>query len=115
MEKYVLGFAPPVTGLEGQFNTFRLGVAWGKRLNEHDTVILVNQPRSEILARAEVVSVQCGVFSDMAAMHATRNHNYRGLTREEASQRLIASMIKRYGPHKCSENSKVTVIYLRVI
>ena len=29
---YVIGFAPPMVGLEGEFNTFRIGGKWFKTL-----------------------------------------------------------------------------------
>ena len=115
MEKYVLDFAPPIIGMDGVFNTFRLGAAWVKRVEGGEVILLVNKARSLVIGRAKVVDIEVGTLTDMAQKHAYRNHNHREYEQTVAAERLIQSMIKRYGPHKCNENSKVTVMYLEII
>ena len=115
MEKYFLDFAPPIVGMEGVFNTFRLGIAWTKRVEPNDIILLTNKARSTVIGRAKVVDIKIGTLSEMAATDARFNHNHREYKTLVAAERLVESMIKRYGPQKCSENSKVTVIYLEII
>jgi len=115
MEKYALDFSPPLIGFTGNFNTFRLGVAWTKRVKAGDRVLMVNTARSLVIARARITDVDSGSLRDMAIKHGSQNHNHSEFSPDIAAQRITQSMIKRYGPHKCSEDSKVTVIYLEII
>lgn len=115
MDKYALDFAPPLMGLDGQFNTFRLGVAWTRRVQENDTLLLINRARSLVIGRARIHSIDSGKLSDMASKHAMFNHNHKGYSQTVAAERLVTSMIKRYGPQKCNEDSKVTVLYMEII
>jgi hypothetical protein len=108
----IIEFSPPMSGLDGEFNTFRLGIAWSKRLMPGDLVCLMNKKEFLLMGHAEVTAVHVGKLSDMSALHARRNHNQLGLPPDGAGERLIANMIKRYGPHKCLYDSKVTVIYM---
>jgi hypothetical protein len=108
----IIEFSPPMSGLEGEFNTFRLGVAWSKRLAPGDTVCLMNKKEFSLMGYAEVKAVHVGKLSDMSALHARRNHNQLGLPSDGAGERLIANMIRRYGPHKVNHTVKVTVIYM---
>lgn len=115
MEKYFLDFSPPINGMHGIFNTFRLGAAWIKRVEPGDNVLLANKARSLVIGRAVVSEVDSGTLKEMAIKHGYQNHSQEGYAPEEAAQRITQSMIKRYGPHKCSEESKVTVLYLEII
>lgn len=110
---YVIEFSPPMSGIEGVFNTVRLGGKYGKLLAPGDTVMLIDRKLSKVIGTAEVIAVEVGKLSEMAALHAAQNHNQKGLDESGAPRRLIDNMIRRYGPHKCGENSRVTVIYLR--
>lgn len=112
--KYVLEFAPPAQGLEGNFNTFRLGRAWSKKLNKGDVALLIKKPELFVLAEARVTKVLVGRLREMATLYAHENHNQRLGDREGAAERLIESMKRRYGPHMVDDNRFVTVIYLRV-
>lgn len=112
---YVIDFAPPMTGLEGSFNTVRLGGTWAKRLSGGERVLLVDKPHSLVIGIAVVEQVVVGKLNEIAPMHAAHNHNQKSLGSEGATERLIAGMKKRYGPHKVLDHSRVTFIYLRVI
>jgi len=111
---YVIEFFPPMTGLENSFNTFRLGGAWAKRISDGDRVLLLDKRRSETFAEAIVGEVVVGKLAELAAVHAKHNHNQKALDEQGAPERLITAMMKRYGPNKCGENSRCTVIYLKV-
>ena len=99
--------------MEGVFNTFRLGVAWKKRIGPGDTVFITCKSKSLVIGVAKVLFVEVGELSEMAGLHASLNHNHKGSSDPKAT--LVSGMIKRYGPHKCGENSKVAVIYLEII
>lgn len=109
----VIEFSPPMSGLDGEFNTFRLGIAWSKRLAPGEIVLLIDKKQFLVIGHAEVTAIQVGELSDMSALHARRNHNQIGLDPDGAGERLIANMMRRYGPHKLSHTSRVTVIYLK--
>ena len=112
---YVLEFAPPMTGIGGQFNTVRLGIKWSRCLVAGDKVLLIDKKQSCTMGCAIVESVAVGKLGEMAQLHAAGNHNQRDLDAEGAPGRLVSNMVKRYGPHRCDENKRVTVIYLRMI
>lgn len=110
---YVIDFAPPILNIDNDFNTVRLGVKWSRILKPGDIVLLVNKPKSEVMCKAVVRRISVGKLKDLAPIHAVHNHNQKGLDPSCAPERLIAGMIKRYGPHKCDVDKKITVIDLR--
>lgn len=112
---YVIDFAPPMSGIEGEFNTFRLGPAWSKRLTSGEEVLLLDKKQCAVMGKAVITAIYVGTLRDMSALHARRNHNQQGLDPEGACERLMTNMIKRYGPHKLRETTRVTVIEMRKI
>lgn len=103
-----------MSGLEGSFNTFRLGLRYSKTLKPGDKVLLIDKSKMLCFGRATVKKVTVGILRDMANLYAHDNHNQKDTAPEEAPDRLVENMIKRYGPHICNENKKVTVIYLKL-
>lgn len=101
-------------GLEGSFNTFRLGVRYSRMIKPGDKVLLTDKSKMVCFGRAVVKKVTVGKLRDMANLYAHDNHNQRDVTAEEAPDRLIAAMTKRYGPHLINENKLVTVVYLKL-
>lgn len=112
---YVIEFAPPMSGFEGSFNTIRLGGAWAKRLSGGETVLLIDKPNCKVFGRAIVEQVVVGTVCDLLPRHAAHNHNQKGLDTVGAPERALASMLKRYGPQMVRDNSRCTIIYLRLI
>lgn len=110
---YVIEFAPPMLNLDEEFNTFRLGGAWAKRIKPGDRVGLLDKKQMLLIGYAIIAGVHRGRLSELSALHACRNHNQKHLPCDGAGERLTAAMVKRYGPHRCGENSIVTVIELR--
>lgn len=94
------------------FNTVRLGGRLGSVLTPGCRVVLVERPKSIVLGCAVIQYTKVGTLREIADRYAHLNHNQKGKDREGAPDRLIAGMIKRYGPHKCGENSKVSMILL---
>lgn len=109
---YVLDFSPPMEGLTGVFSTMRLGLKFSRCLAPGDRVLMIERPRSILIGVAVVQQVEVGTLRNLSQRWATTNHNQRGLDAAGAPGRLVQNMIRRYGPHKCGENSKVTMILL---
>lgn len=112
-EIHVLDFAPPVAGLDGLFNTIRLGPRMSRVLVPSTKIVLVHRPKNVVLGFATVIETECATLREIAHKHAHLNHNQKGLEPEGAAQRLIAAMVKRYGPQKVNEDSKVSMILLQ--
>lgn len=111
----IIEFYPPMSGIEGDFNTFRLGLAWSKRLSRGDRVLLIDKKQYALMGVGEVLDIHVGKLREMSTTHGCHNHNQKHLPQDGAGERVVAAMIKRYGPNKCSENSNVTVLYIRRI
>jgi hypothetical protein len=107
-----LSFGYPRRGLEGHFCTFRLGQAAVKKFAPGDQVELVDARSRKVLKVATVSGVLVGVLSEMAIVHGRNAHNWREF--EDPSALLVASMIRRYPPKRCTETSICSVIYMKV-
>lgn len=110
---YVLDFQPPFSGVDGSFNTFRLGASWSKRLLEGDVVLLVDTKTRQVFGRAKVLTIGVGPLLEMLDRHAAMNHSQLGKGRKEASDDLHRRILKRYGPRIATDNKATSVIYLR--
>lgn len=111
---YVIDFHPPILGLDGEFNTFRLGRTWSKRLKAGDHVLLTDRKNSVVFGRAEVTAVHTGPLGEMCKAHAIHNHTQRESTPEQAPERLLKEVLQKlYGPHIAHETKASVVIYLR--
>lgn len=110
---YVLEFEPPLQGFDGEFNTFRLGWAWAKRVKRGRHVLLMNSKTKEVFGRARVLNIWTGTLLDLATMMASRNHNQLGKAPSEATSDLMGRMRDRYGPHIARDDKRCTVILMR--
>ena len=111
-----LGFAPPLLGLDGAFNTIRLGEAWFCRLLNHKgAVALVNTKTMEVIGLAKVRSVATDKLKTVLSNHAAANHLMLEEDAETAPDKLFHYILKNYGPHLVSHERKATVIYLERI
>lgn len=110
---YVLDFYPPMKGLEGEFNTFRLGKKWATRLKKGSKVLLVDSKENILIGKAKVIEVHLGTLEDMLLKHAHNNHNWCHLKAGDAIDALYASLKKRYGPHIATVTKPTSVIYLK--
>lgn len=106
-------FSYPRRGLSGQFATFRLGVNTARNYSPGDSVELIDSRTSKLLKRATVTEVFVGRLSDMAQLHSHMAHNWRDHPEAERPGLLTASMMKRYPPNRCTEDSLVSVLYLQ--
>lgn len=104
---YVIGFMPPLVGLEGDFNTIRIGGKWSKTLHVGDEVALMDEKSKFIVGNAVVTDIDSGKLIEVLDKHWMNNHT--GLNRAELEQHIK----KIYGPHIAGDTKLTSVVYLR--
>ena len=112
MERVVIGFIPPIVGVNGDFNTFRMGRRYAS-LSEGEEVFLMDEKRKVIFGRATVLDVSVGPLSALCAVFASENHTELDKTDGESAERLYRTLSRIYGPHIVSPNKTATVVKLR--
>lgn len=115
MEVQVIGFIPPVEGVEDEFNTFRLGGALAKRLSVGQEVFIMNEKTKVVFGRAIVQRVEVGKLRELCDEHAHGNHRELNNEVEGAGERLFVYLQKIFGPHIAPPTKKACVIYLKRI
>jgi hypothetical protein len=105
-------FAEPV-GLEGRFNTFRLGLFYSKHLLPEETVYLLNLKEKIVFGTAKVERVEVGSLREMCDVYGHQNHTELANDEEGAADRLYATIIKLYGPHIALPNKKTSIIFMK--
>jgi hypothetical protein len=116
MQHHIIDFYPPIIGLEGDFNTVRIGLAWMKRLNVGDEVYLSDNKERKVIGKAVVTDIQKGKLQEICNTHAESNHtqlNQPDMDQEDKSRNLLAIVQKFYGPQIATPTKMATVIYLR--
>lgn len=113
MNLHVVGFIPPVIGVEDEFNTFRLGGFYQKRLSIGSQVYLLNEKEKMIFGRAQVQGIEVGSLGEMLLIHGHRNHTEVGNDPNTAPERLHETIRRIYGPHIATLTKKTTVIYMK--
>jgi hypothetical protein len=104
----VLEFRQPL-GLQGSFNTFRLGGGWAKRLVPEQVVSLSGP---SLVASARVREVHLGTFNEMNARFGPQNHMMIHATKEKLDWSLDKIMLSNYGPRVFNPEGPVSVIAL---
>lgn len=115
MDTRVIGFIPPVIGVEEGFNTFRLGGFYSKHLSPGEEVFLLNEKEKIVFGRARVESVETGKLGELCLIHGHKNHTELANDQDSAPARLFATLQKIYGPHIATPQKKACVIYLTMI
>ena len=113
MEVRCIGFVPPMEGMEGEFNTFRMGGTLFRALKPGDVVFLLDEKKKVVFGRAEVVELDNGPLMEMCILHGARNHTQLSADKSQASIGILQVMQKIYGPHIAQPSRNATVIYLR--
>lgn len=108
-----IAFSYPRRGLEGVFNTFRLGGAWVDKCKPNEVVDLIDARSKRVLKRATVLRVFVGTLTELASTHARWAHNWKDSPPESQAALLVESMKKRYPPNRVRDDSVVSVIYLK--
>lgn len=112
MERVVIGFIPPIVGVNGDFNTFRMGRRYAS-LSEGEEVFLMDEKRKVIFGRATVLDVSVGPLSALCAVFASENHTELDKADGESAERLYRTLSRIYGPHIVTPNKTATVVKLR--
>jgi hypothetical protein len=99
-------------GMEDEFNTFRLGGAWGDRL-EAGQMVNLRSTKGEVIGVAEVTGVHKGVFTEMSKRFGADNHLSIDAEVNGQEFNLGKVMTECYGGHRFNVNSIVTVIEMR--
>ena len=114
MEQVVIGFIPPIVGVEAEFNTFRLGKKFGT-LPIGSEVLLMDEKRKVVFGKATVTDVTVGPLSALCAVYAPENHTELQHQDGKHAERLYQTLTKIYGPHIVKPDKTATVIKLRRI
>lgn len=116
MQHHIIDFYPPIIGLENEFNTVRIGLAWFKRLNVGDEVYLSDNKERKVIGKAVITDIQKGKLQEICETHAEFNHTQLMASSEsDVSFELMKIIQKFYGPHIALPTKWATVIYLRRI
>ena len=108
-----LTFRKPHLGLDGVFNTFRLGAAWARRVKVGGIVTLIDAQTEEEIGVAEVTEIHCAPFEEVAAKHAWKNHMLLEASLSMAPELLYRVMVNYYGSTFMKKDRPTSVIYLR--
>ena len=111
MERVVIGFVPPVVGVDGVFNTFRMGRRYST-LQEGQIVLLMDEKRKVVFGEAQVLDVSVGPLGALCAVFAHENHTEIGKDDGQSAERLYRLLSKLYGPHIVHPDKTATVIKL---
>lgn len=111
VEQVVIGFIPPIKGVNGVFNTFRIGKRLAS-LAAGEEVLLMDQKRSVVFGRATVLDVTVGPLGALCACFAFENHTELDQQGEHA-ERLFKTLQRIYGPHIATPKKTATVVRLR--
>lgn len=109
----VIDFVPPVIGIEGEFNTLRLGLFYMKRLKIGDRIALLDSKDKMIIGFADVTKLYNGPLGELCMEHAPQNHTQKSEPETQAPANLLRIIQKFYGPHIATYDKKGVVIYLR--
>lgn len=115
MHVQVIGFIPPFEGLDGNFNTFRIGGALAKRIACDDTVFLMNEKTKVVFGTARVTRIEVGKLQELCDLYGHENHSELNNEREGAGTRLLTFVTKIYGPHIAPPTKKCCVVWLERI
>lgn len=103
-------------GFEGEFNTFRIGRAWSKRVTEGMTVALMSAKDSRIVGYADVTRVYAGKKEALAEMFGKDNHCARALNiTEDVPATMLRRLKNASGTMIYNSNPDATIIYMRMI
>jgi hypothetical protein len=111
LERVVIGFIPPIKGVNGVFNTFRMGKRYAS-LAVGEEVFLMDEKRKVVFGRATVLDVTVGPLSALCACFAFENHTQLDEQGGHAD-RLFKVMQRIYGPHIATPTKTATVVRLR--
>jgi len=99
-------------GMEGEFNTIRVGRAWGERLQPGDRIALINARTGEQIGTAKVIRTNSGSKSLIESLNWKNNHSM--LPQGNGSPEAMSALLrKRYGKMIYDNSKYATAIYLK--
>lgn len=114
MNIHYIGFIPPVVGIEGVFNTFRLGGLYRRILTLDEIVYLSDEKNRVVFGSARVTRILSATLMEACVLYGADNHTQlvRQIDDESSGAGVFKIMQKIYGPHIATPNKLTTVIYL---
>lgn len=112
----VLAFTQP-KGIDDEFNTFRMGTTWVRRVAPGSVVGLLDGKTKSIIGQARVTAVYCGDKATMAKAYGEDNHLLiaRGIKGEAVQAFMLKVLRNTFGKLIYQSQEKATVIYLERI
>jgi len=108
----VLGFIQPIVGVDGVFNTFRMGRKYST-LEPHSDVFLMDEKEKAIFGTAEVMEVVTGKVGELCVEYGAHNHTELENHDGNNAETLYKTLLKIYGPHILNPTKLFTVVTLR--
>jgi len=108
----VIGFTDP-TGTDGEFNTFRRGLGWARRLVIGQRVGLYDLKADRMVGYARVEAIVSGVLGDLLLSHSAFNHLMKALPVDDAPEALQRVLRKAYGTTYAAPSETFSVIECR--
>lgn len=110
----IIGFKPPLRGVDGRFNTIRMGKAWMKRVFPGSRVALLNLKTNEVFGTAIVDRLDFAEKEHIAEVHAKDNHLFvdTNVSPAECGERMPKILRNLYGNLIYKNNAYATAIYL---
>jgi len=99
-------------GMGEEFNTFRLGSAWARRVKPGQAIGLLNR-QGEKIGEAVVKAVHCGDKEEMLNEHARYNHLMIAKPHDNPAAELKRLIRNMYGTNYLANASSFSVIYLK--
>jgi hypothetical protein len=100
------------SGMEGEFNTLRMGRAWQERLERGSPVALARNDNT-LFGAAVVELIVVDTLSSLIDLHGTDNHLAIDARRRGESIDLLKVMVRCYGTNRAKPDQPATAIYLR--
>ena len=108
----IIPFRPKIRGMQGTWNTFRIGTAWYNRLKVGTKIAVLNTKTLEIERYEVVKDIHFGLKEEMCQMYAKDNHNIiADNIYDNIAETMLQRMRKNYGSRIFESTSYATVIY----
>ncbi len=101
--------------MEGDFNTFRRGGAWSRRVSAGVQVGLLNLKTSKIMGYAVVINSRTDPLSILLERFAHNNHMVKHLHPDETEDELQKLLYRYYGKNYAAPDEVFSVIKMRKI
>jgi len=108
----VIGFTDP-TGTEGEFNTFRKGLGWARRVTVGGRIGLYDLKGDVMIGFARVVAIDSGALGSLLRSHGAFNHLMKTVPVDEVPAQLEKVLRRAYGTTYAALTAEFCVIEMR--